>query len=255
MLSLEDGREIRFRDIRKFGKVGLYAGRRRGRGDPFDGDRTRATRRRLHGAGLPEADPRPTGRLKPLLLDQTFVAGVGNIYADEALWAPASTRSGPLGRSGRPTSAGCAARSRAILAEAVARRGSSVDDYTAPEGDGEMQEHLRVYQRTGEPCLRCGRPIRRIVDRHPGDALLLVVPAPARRRRPAAATILRDDGAADPAPRRRWPEAAGAGRSSAGDGALGADDSTRRGGPRPQRTRRTRGRDPPRRGAGRRMRR
>ncbi|MDQ3870570.1 MAG: hypothetical protein M3301_03005, partial [Chloroflexota bacterium] len=52
---------------------------------------------------------------------------------------------------------------RAVLAEAVERRGSSVDDYTAPEGDGEMQEYLKTYQRTGEPCPRCGRPIRRIV--------------------------------------------------------------------------------------------
>jgi hypothetical protein len=50
---------------------------------------------------------------------------------------------------------------RAVLAEAVARRGSSVDEYTAPEGDGRMQEHLDVYQRTGRPCHRCGRAIRR----------------------------------------------------------------------------------------------
>ena len=52
---------------------------------------------------------------------------------------------------------------RTILAEAVERRGASIDDYTAPDGDGEMQERLQVYQRTGEPCPRCGRPIRRVV--------------------------------------------------------------------------------------------
>jgi len=52
---------------------------------------------------------------------------------------------------------------RTILAEAVERRGSSIDDYTAPDGDGSMQEHLQVYQRTGEPCPRCGRPVKRIV--------------------------------------------------------------------------------------------
>ena len=51
----------------------------------------------------------------------------------------------------------------ADLGLAIERRGSSVDDYTAPEGDGEMQEHLDVYQRTGLPCHRCGRPIRRIL--------------------------------------------------------------------------------------------
>jgi hypothetical protein len=48
-----------------------------------------------------------------------------------------------------------------VLSEAVAARGSSIDDYTGPDGDGSMQERLAVYQRGGEPCLRCARPIRR----------------------------------------------------------------------------------------------
>ena len=84
VLSLEDGREIRFRDIRKFGKIGLYLPEA---ADPFaaigpepleDAFTVKAFRRRIRGR---------KGRLKPLLLDQTFVAGIGNIYADEALWA------------------------------------------------------------------------------------------------------------------------------------------------------------------------
>ena len=98
-----------------------------------------------------------------MLLDQSFLAGVGNIYADEALW---SARLHPLRTVGtlRPPDEGRLYRDiRSILSEAVERRGSSVDDYTAPDGDGSMQEHLQVYQRTGEPCPRCGRPIRRIV--------------------------------------------------------------------------------------------
>jgi hypothetical protein len=106
---------------------------------------------------------RRKGRLKPLLLDQTFLAGVGNIYADEALWA---ARLHPLrsASSLRPADEGRLYREiRRILAEAVERRGSSVDDYTAPDGDGSMQDELRVYQRAGEPCFRCGRPVRRIV--------------------------------------------------------------------------------------------
>jgi formamidopyrimidine-DNA glycosylase len=103
------------------------------------------------------------GRLKPLLLDQSFLAGVGNIYADEALWA---ARLHPL----RPAASLRPADEkrlydaiRRVLSEAVERRGSSIDDYTAPDGDGAMQERLQVYQRNGEPCPRCGRPIRRIV--------------------------------------------------------------------------------------------
>jgi formamidopyrimidine-DNA glycosylase len=160
ILQLEDGREIRFRDIRKFGRVGLYVA---ADDDPFattgpeplaDSFTVAAFRRRVRGR---------KGRLKPLLLDQSFIAGVGNIYADEALWA---ARLHPL-RTARtlrpPDERRLWLELRRILAEAVIRRGSSIDDYTAPDGDGEMQEHLRVYQRAGEPCLRCGRPIRRIV--------------------------------------------------------------------------------------------
>ncbi|MGZ8502493.1 MAG: zinc finger domain-containing protein, partial [Candidatus Limnocylindrales bacterium] len=95
--------------------------------------------------------------------DQGFLAGIGNIYADEALW---TARLHPLRSAGalRPADERrLYAAIRALLAEAVERRGSSIDDYTAPDGDGEMQERLNVYQRTGEPCPRCGRPIRRIV--------------------------------------------------------------------------------------------
>ncbi len=103
------------------------------------------------------------GRLKPLLLDQSFIAGIGNIYADEALW---TARLHPLrsAASLRPADERRLYLAiRSILAEAVERRGSSIDDYTAPDGDGEMQERLNVYQRSGQACPRCGRPIRRIV--------------------------------------------------------------------------------------------
>lgn len=160
VLQLDDGREIRFRDIRKFGRVGLYGV---DTADPFENTgpeplsdtfTVAAFRRRLR--------PRK-GRLKPLLLDQTFVAGVGNIYADEALWA---ARLHPL-RTARTLRQADERRLwlelRRILAEAVIRRGSSIDDYTAPDGDGDMQDYLQAYQRAGEPCRRCGRPIRRIV--------------------------------------------------------------------------------------------
>jgi formamidopyrimidine-DNA glycosylase len=158
-LVLDDGREIRFRDVRKFGRVGLY----RADDDPFD------------GIGPEPLDPRFTlrqfrvrirrrrARLKPLLVDQAFIAGVGNIYADEALWR---SRLHPLRSAAtlRPADERALYRHVIdILAEAVERRGSSIDDYTAPDGDGEMQERLDVYQRTGQPCRRCGRPVRRIV--------------------------------------------------------------------------------------------
>jgi formamidopyrimidine-DNA glycosylase len=171
VLNLAGEKELRFRDIRKFGRVGLYVR------DPASGElllepggagvfgatgpepldevfTLRAFRRRLRAR---------RGRLKPLLLDQSFLAGVGNIYADEALWA---ARLHPLRSAAtlRPVDESRLYGSiRSVLAEAVERRGSSIDDYTAPDGDGSMQERLLVYQRTGEACPRCGRPIRRIV--------------------------------------------------------------------------------------------
>ena len=171
VLELAGGRELRFRDIRKFGRVGLYS-RDAASGDlvtepggaavfartgaePLASDFTlRDFRHLLRGR---------RGRLKPLLMDQSFLAGVGNIYADEALWA---ARLHPLrsARSLRPADEKrLYEQVRRVLAEAIVRRGSSIDDYTAPDGDGSMQERLQVYQRTGQPCPRCGRPIRRIV--------------------------------------------------------------------------------------------
>jgi formamidopyrimidine-DNA glycosylase len=171
VLELGDGREVRFRDIRKFGKIGLYDR------DPVSGELTVEVGGAAVFAAIgPEPlDPgftlrdfrtrlrRRKGRLKPLLLDQSFLAGVGNIYADEALW---TARLHPLRtvRTLRPPDERRLFEAvRSILAEAIERRGSSIDDYTAPDGDGSMQERLQVYQRTGEPCLRCGRPVKRLV--------------------------------------------------------------------------------------------
>jgi len=199
VLEFADGRELWFRDIRKFGRVGVA--RRDGPGgdlrgelggnkgfkgfgpEPLDVSFTaRAFRRGIRGR---------KGRLKPLLLDQGFLAGVGNIYADEALWA---ARLHPLRSAStlRPADEGRLYREiRRILAEAVERRGSSIDDYTAPEGDGSMQEELKVYQRAGEPCLRCGRPVRRIVVGARSTHFCSWCQRLPPRDRPGAATILR----------------------------------------------------------------
>jgi formamidopyrimidine-DNA glycosylase len=230
ILELADGREVRFRDIRKFGRVGFHlrdvasgqlvdeAGGRATFADlgpePLDAAFTVAAfRRRLRAR---------RGRLKPLLLDQSFVAGIGNIYADEALW---SARLHPL-RS--PASLRPADERRlyialrTILAEAVERRGSSIDDYTAPDGDGSMQERLQVYQRTGQPCPRCGRPIRRVVvgarATHFCSWCQRVSPAD----RSSARAILRGMTGGLRRPGRRWTELSG-------EGALGLtrDEATK----------------------------
>src|SRR6478736_326986 len=232
VLALEDGREIRFRDIRKFGRIGLYLAAE----DPFaaigpeplsDDFTLKVFRRRLRAR---------KGRLKPLLLDQTFIAGVGNIYADEALWA---ARLHPL-RTARtlrpPDERRLWIEVRRILAEAVIRRGSSIDDYTAPDGDGEMQDHLEVYQRTGEPCRRCGRPIRRIVVGARATHFCSWCQRLPAADRAGARAILRTMSRPD-RPGRRWSELPG-GEGSVGRGAPDGETLERVAATRAERARR-----------------
>ncbi len=170
VFGLDDGRELRMRDTRKFGRLGLY--RRDEAGTILGADEARDL---FADHGPEPLDPsfslrdfrrmlrRRMGRMKTLLMDQSFLAGVGNIYADEALWR---ARVHPL-RSAASLNADQERRLyhslRDVLSEAIERRGSSVDDYRAPNGTGEMQNFLNVYGRTGKPCPRCGRPTRRIV--------------------------------------------------------------------------------------------
>jgi formamidopyrimidine-DNA glycosylase len=241
-LELDDGRVLRFRDIRKFGRIGLS------RRDETTGDLVgELGARGFKGFGPEPLDTafgmrsfrqllrRRKGRLKTLLTDQAFLAGIGNIYADEALWL---ARLHPLrsATSLRPPDEARLYRAiRFVLAEAVERRGSSIDDYTAPDGDGEMQERLQVYQRTGQPCPRCGRPIRRIIAGGRSThfcSWCQRLPAPDRA---GAQRILRS--LTPPAGRgARWTELP-AGEGAVGvDGRRGNDDAAARA--RAERTRR-----------------
>jgi formamidopyrimidine-DNA glycosylase len=199
VLELDGGRELRFRDIRKFGRIGLAD--RDGEGGDLRGELGGGAA--FAGFGPEPLDPafslavfrrRIRGRrsrLKSLLTDQAFLAGVGNIYADEALWA---ARLHPLRSAAglRPADERRVyLELRRILGEAVERRGSSIDDYTAPDGDGSMQDHLEVYQRTGEACPRCGRVIRRIVVGGRATHFCGFCQRLPRAERAAAAPILR----------------------------------------------------------------
>jgi formamidopyrimidine-DNA glycosylase len=170
VFGLGSGEELRMRDTRKFGRLGLY--QRDEAGAILGADEARE----LFAEFGPEPlDPHFTlrdfrrllrarrGRLKTLLMNQEFVAGVGNIYADEALWR---ARVHPLRSAAtlRPEQERRLYDAlREVLREAIERRGSSVDDYRSPSGRGDMQNFLNIYGRTGKPCPRCGRPTRRIV--------------------------------------------------------------------------------------------
>jgi formamidopyrimidine-DNA glycosylase len=192
VFRLADGRELRYRDVRKFGRIGLFEGgslrvRRTGVRRGRSGTRRRRAVIREAPAPYRVGDvfarhgPEPlspsfsarrladrlkgrSARLKTLLLDQSFIAGVGNIYADEALWL---ARLSPL-RAADTLSQDEVARLhrsiRKVLRQGITNRGASFSDYVGADGEpGENAERLAVYRRTGAPCLRCGRPIQRLV--------------------------------------------------------------------------------------------
>ncbi|MFC2046470.1 bifunctional DNA-formamidopyrimidine glycosylase/DNA-(apurinic or apyrimidinic site) lyase [Chloroflexota bacterium] len=162
IFHLDDGRELRFQDVRKFGRVHLVddpAQVTTALGpEPLDDGFSLAMFR-----GLLE---RRSGRLKSLLMNQEFLAGLGNIYADEALYAAGLH---PLRKADSLTAAeqACLYDSiRRVLGRAVTGRGTTLDDggYLDAEGRaGAYQEELAVYRRTGEPCRRCGSPVERMI--------------------------------------------------------------------------------------------
>jgi formamidopyrimidine-DNA glycosylase len=181
VIRLADGRELRYRDVRKFGRIGLWEGgglrrRRAGRvvreaaaapyrvGDVFRRHGPEPLATTFSAARLAERLRGRSARLKTLLLDQSFVAGVGNIYADEALWR---ARLNPLRAADTLTPHDVRRLHRAVrsvLRQGIANRGASFSDYVGADGEpGANAERLSVYQRTGEPCLRCGTSIRRVV--------------------------------------------------------------------------------------------
>lgn len=152
------GPEVFFRDVRKFGKVQwLPAGQPNARLDRLGTDALE-----LSGDALFAATRGRRVAIKAMLLDQSVAAGVGNIYADEALFL-AGVRPGRAAR--RVTRRECdaiARRLQQVLRRSIETGGSSISDYVAPDGaDGGYQDERRVYARTGEPCRDCGTPIKR----------------------------------------------------------------------------------------------
>lgn len=157
---LADGDELRFRDTRKFGRLYLVQ-------DPQEvlgklGPEPLAPA--FTAVRLQELFAGRRRVLKPLLLDQTFIAGIGNIYADEALFGAKLL---PTRRSDTLTAVEITRLHSAIqtaLRLGIEREGASIDSYVKPDGTkGSMQDTVNVFRRTGFPCYTCGTPIERIV--------------------------------------------------------------------------------------------
>ena len=163
--GLDDGSSLHFDDARKFGRMWLVD-------DP--GAVLSKLGPELVGEGfsadvLARALAGRRAAVKALLLDQRIAAGVGNIYADEALFAAGIDPRRPAGSLTVDEIARLRDALVAVLEDAIAAGGSSLgassaQNYLRPDGSrGEYREKHQVYQRTGQPCLTCGTPIERAV--------------------------------------------------------------------------------------------
>lgn len=161
-IAIDDGRSLHWRDVRKFGRMRLL--------DPAG----LAALDAAHGVEPLSADFTPTRfaqllqgkrtQLKPFLLDQKHIAGLGNIYVDEALWFAQLHPTRPAG-SLQPTEvAALHAAIQGVLTRAIDHGGSTFRDYRNGYGEvGGHQDHFRAYGQSGKPCQRCQAPIQRSV--------------------------------------------------------------------------------------------
>ncbi|MEA2505898.1 MAG: formamidopyrimidine-DNA glycosylase [Actinomycetota bacterium] len=159
---LDDGAELTFRDPRRFGRMAVV--------DAGDYS-SLPTLRHLGPEPLSDAfDPlvfarflqRSNAPIKPILLSQRAVAGVGNIYADEALWG---ARINPLSRRVGPQRAALLHSAiREVLTSAIEREGTTFRDFQMVNGEsGRNASFLIAYGQVGRPCPRCSTPLRKIV--------------------------------------------------------------------------------------------
>jgi formamidopyrimidine-DNA glycosylase len=162
VVTLDDGSDVAYRDVRRFGTWLLL--------EPSDVDTyidTRVGKEPLDAAYKAKhlAEKLTTRRapIKAAILDQRTVAGVGNIYADEALWRAQVHPLTPANELTADEVKAVHKGIRASLQAGVRRQGSTLRDYQLPDGSsGTAQDRFKVYGRGGLPCERCGTPIDKI---------------------------------------------------------------------------------------------
>ena len=159
-----DGTELRYRDVRQFGTMDLFAlGTETTAGplaklgvEPLDEGFTAAAFSKL-------LNGRST-KIKPLLLNQECIVGLGNIYVDESLFLAGIHPETPAGKLTKKQVIRLQESIVATLSEAVEQGGSSIKSYVNGQGEmGMFQQSLKVYGRKDEPCVQCGTPIVRFV--------------------------------------------------------------------------------------------
>jgi len=161
VVSLDNGSDVAYRDVRRFGtwlllepgELEPYLAVKNGPEPLGRGFTARFLRERLAKRKAP---------VKAALLDQRTVAGLGNIYVDEALWFAGLHPHTPAGTLDESETRAVHRGIRRALDRGIARQGATLRDYRTPDGgSGSMQHEFNVYGREGEPCPRCGTPIEK----------------------------------------------------------------------------------------------
>jgi formamidopyrimidine-DNA glycosylase len=161
VITLDDGTRVIYRDVRRFGtwlllepgELDAYLDAKLGAEPLGRGFGPRALGAALEGRRAP---------IKAALLDQRTVAGLGNIYVDEALWRARIHPLKPARELGEDEIRALHRAIRAALRMGIARQGATLRDYVQPDGGrGRMQHEFKVYGRGGEQCHRCGTPIEK----------------------------------------------------------------------------------------------
>lgn len=157
-----DGRRLLYTDPRKFGRIELWPCEQEQ--EALNGLGPEPLSEEFTPERLAQALALRKTRIKPALLDQRVVAGLGNIYADEALFTAGIHPLRPADQLTASEIQQLHASIVSVLTQAIEHGGTSFNDYRDLWGEaGENYNHVRVYQRDGQPCLRCGTPIERIV--------------------------------------------------------------------------------------------
>jgi formamidopyrimidine-DNA glycosylase len=163
--DMEGGGRITFNDPRRFGFVDLWPTAEIALYPAFAALGPEPTSNVFSGAYLRDAFAGKKTPVKAALMDQRVVAGLGNIYVCEALFRAGLHPEKEAGRIGPARVEALAVAIRQVIDEAIAAGGSSISDFAAADGAlGYFQHRFQVYDREGEPCVVCGRAIKRIVQ-------------------------------------------------------------------------------------------
>jgi len=161
---LDNGKEMRFNDVRRFGCVEVYSEKELREHDPFAGLGPEPFSEDFSADYLLAKARGKRQPLKSFLMDNRVVVGLGNIYANETLFAACLRPQAQVNQLLKLDWQRIVTNSRLILEKAIAMGGSTISDYENVRGEaGYFQLELAVYGRQGQPCRRCGQPIVRIV--------------------------------------------------------------------------------------------